>query len=663
MANLTTPTGWNRWALARTTVSEVQLPDASFPVLYTPASGFWVQSVISHCLVPWFQVMDPFSAFLVAGGSTGSIIGSIGGLSVWEQLYAMWVAGASFSLFGTSPGPRFGYNVGTSFKQLVYVRFDIQNVPFMVLDLGHTIELLENSRFKRIYVKHGEIERYDIIEKSDGTKEYILNIGINKTGITEDQKVEIQGTRITIISPDGTTFIVRAKSMTNNWGVVIEDPGDKIPSAGDFYQLDTTWVIEDPYLLSGFFEGTESDYNAPAQSGLDLYVSDKEKPYEEGKILGVYIWKEKEAEGTEDAGNTGEAGGTGGVTIFQPDPGVNMRDDLGYEWDFLGFDNSDASQTYSDDIRYKENVFNEADEEGNVNRYITRNEASEGDYASLLANSTTNHLRVEISGGGYYTRNNWHAPALAGSYLNINYKFYKILAHIEANIIDVSTKSVDGQSKLPTLDSTTTYSIINQSAWMINENYFQSFPSFDTVGIFEGDVTEIDYDNKIITVLVPGDPKVARSEKKGFSLVERYKTEIEIPSTMLKLYKKQQDWKLISNLMEYQIDSIVFSDPENEDVPGPYEMTVTLKQEWINLSVGEKVYVSFDNPFKTTSGRIASKASTISLGVTAAAEGKLSGFITSNVLCLDGAYFSVPYAIDIPIDSRVGVCDGYLFGL
>ena len=671
MINLTQPIGWNKWALARTTVSEVQLPDASFPVSYTPASSFWVQSAIGHCLVPWFQVMDPFELYLRSGGRSGTIGGSLGGLAAWEQLYDIWVAGASFSLFGTAPGPRFGYNIGTSFKQLVYVRFDIQNVPLKVLDLGHTIELLENSRFKRIYVNHGEIKGYYVVDRPDGTREHILDIGINKMGITEEQKGEVGDTNITIISPDGTSFIVRAKSMTNNWGVVIEDPEDKIPSAGDFYQLDTTWVIEDPYLLSGFFVGREWDSNASAQSGLNLYVSDKEKPYEEGKILGIYIWRQKDVDLP---------------MIYQPHEGVNMRDKIAmrgfpFEWVFWGFDNSDASQTYNDDIRYKENVLNEVDEEGNVNKYTIRNEADVGDYTKLLENPTTNHLRVEISGGGYYTRNNWYAPSLAGSYLNIDDKLYKILAHVEANIIDVSIKSVDGKSELPRLlddpDTDILYSIINQSAWMINENYFQSFPSLDTVGIFEGNITEIEEDDsKKITVIVAEDPKVARSEKNGFSLVERYKTEIEIPDTMVKLYRKQQDWKLVShlaeysNLGEYLIESIEFFDPENEDGSrsedgyGSYKMKIILREEQDSLSVGQLVYVSFDDLFKTTSDRLTSKmSSSLSLDITAAAEGKMPMFMTSNVLCLDGVYSSAPYAINIPIDSRVGVCDGYLFGL
>ena len=108
-----TPSGWNQWIYAKNIAQGVHLLDAPFPVLYTPATGFWMKSIVDTCAVSWINVFDPLSTFLLGGGASGTLTGSLGGLSVVEPLIDIFAAHGSFGLFQSAGrGPQMGYCVG-----------------------------------------------------------------------------------------------------------------------------------------------------------------------------------------------------------------------------------------------------------------------------------------------------------------------------------------------------------------------------------------------------------------------------------------------------------------------------------------------------------------------------------------------------------------------
>lgn len=665
-ADLTAPNGWKKWVHPVTTISsvqsntgsttittavvpDIQLPDTSFPPLYTPASAFWLKSDMTHCLIPWINVMDFISQFYLGGGFSGTIMGSLGGLDVVRQLFNISFATATFGLNGNGPGPRFGFCIGDRFKQEAYIKFMIQNTPGQVLLLGKSVEMTENGRFKRLYISYGEVVNCVISDTGN-----ILTLDINKTlSPPSDLISSIIGTKITIQKSDGTSFVISVLGLKDNWDLIVSTALDikNIPTNGDYYKLDTMWCIEDPYLLTGFWQGTENDTTPlTASSGYDLFLTDQNKPYQEGKILGVYIWKIKPS----------TTPSTTSPSVYQPTIGSSMSNSTDYQWTFYGNGNSaDYSDTYPNDTRYQEVRLDVPDPvTGATVQYEIMPTSTSSDLVLLLANPSTTYLRIEINTGGYYDRNNWHSPCLYGSCLEIAGKLYKILAHVGANIIDVALKSIDGSSTLD-INNNQNYSIFNQSAWMVSEYYFQDISSTANTGLLEGNISSIDAKTKTIIIKTLPIPSDALLKKDGVSIIDRCTTEVSLPSSMKKLYKKQQSWMLVSSTNEYMIDNVIFGDIGTDNT---YTMTVVLKNIPADLIVNQRVYISTDVPYETVYPF--SKRGGASLELTVGGGiNKGGSYITSDVLCLDGEYKPAPYAIDIEPDIRIGICDGLYCGI
>lgn len=670
--NLNSPSGWNKWLYPKTTEFGVQLPDASFPYIYTPANAFWVRSIINHCLVPWINVLDPLSSFALAGGFTGTVAASMSALAVFNELKPISEATGSFSLVGNAPGPIFGYCIGNSFKQNSYLRFDVQNSIGPVILMDSVVEYLENSRFKRIYVNHGEIVNYRFVNGK-----YILTLDINRVDSpTEDAKFKIKrsGAKIKITQSTGKIFDLNILELLDNWDVVISaPPNDNVPKSGDFYQLAKTWCIEDPYLISGFWQGRENDVGgSDPSSGLNLFKTQHNKPYEKGKILGVYIWKKEISTTTTTTTTSGEqttTTTTATTLLSQPSYGTNMNDVGDYGWAFLGFGNSRFSDIYKNDIRYKEVALDRPDGDGATVVIEKRDPATQLDYQRLINNPLTSYVRVDISRCAYVTRHNWYSPCLKGCYLNSNGKLYKILSHVEANVIDVSLKSIDGQN---TLDIVTNqdYTILNQYAWMITENYFQSAGSArDTTGVFDGVVKStvtVRNVGKYVKVTCKPIQRIMTILKGGISLLSRY-TKTYTMTDMEALYSsKYSNYKLVMGTTTYNVDSIMFDNnfDQNPQLGVSFDIDVWLKDGELAPDVGRNVYISMDTPYSVNTPYTPKTGFSFSLEVQAGLNesGKL-GFIKSDTLCLDGEFFSAPYTIDIPIDSRIGITEGYLFGM
>jgi len=679
------PAGWNNWIKPDADFSvdgkSISLPDAPFPTVYTPSDSFRIRSVLAHCIIPWYNCVDPLSAFIAAGGAT-SLIGALNGLALVASLDDIYTSIGEFSLHPSDkggPGPRLGYCIGTEFKQQLYVRLVVQNLAGSSVLTASNIELTENSRFKRMYLHHGFLRGYRVDGNEGGDtpdeEEHILVLDYDTSNdVPLGIEVEVEG-QVRIYNGDETDgYLLDIIGIKPNWELIVSPPREgQNPSPGNAYILDTVWDLEDPATIGGYsYYGRENDIlGRQISSGFNLYLTDKNTPYQEGKFLGVYVWADRE---DVDTTTTTETTTTTTTTMqyTQPGSGSTMSDTTLETWAFLGFGNSDKSKDYSDDIRYKDTYFEGVDIlDGSEDRWTKRQEALLSDYNLILESPTvsTDYIRVEISTGGYYNgRNNWHAPALRGEMIKVGDAFFKIMDHITFNIIDVSRVSIDGRVEFdPNLNQD--YSIFNQYAWMINENYMQFGIGGNSDGLFMGDVESIN--KNIVTLNVSGDPSVLNRKPESryadYSLIDRYKLGVPSAPEHFTAFRRFQGWRIVNdNGSEFIVDSNVenpISFPKGDFDRGGagYQIVVTLREDPSDsLTDGDVTYLTLNEPydvgyqlliFDITGGG--------GLDPTAG-----PGYpITSNVLCLDGQYISPPYNIDIPTDTRFGICDGLYFGL
>jgi len=655
--SLTTPSpvGWNNWIYVKDFYQDIIFPDASFPSVYLPSSTAWISQILSNCLFPWINTYDPLSAFLIGGGASGTLLGSVSGLNVVDTLNTI-PQQAIFGIGRYPPGgagPQIGYCIGDLFKQNVYCRMAVFSETGVGVVVTNTIvELLQNSKYKRAYVNHGEIVNYEKIDDK-----HVLTLDFTSTNIPPNSN-DIIGETITITkkspTPTSSVFTVNIDEILSNWKVVISDPGDgKVPQSGDFYQLNTTWCIEDPYLLSGFWKGQENS-NYPS-SGLGLYSTTHNSPYSEGQFLGVYIWKPSSTLTTTTTTAISQNGTVIEEIVDQPHYGYTMADVGGNTWSFFGF-GINKSSIYPSDIRYKENVLQIPDSDGNVTVFLERDISSKDYYRKFISDPRTEYIRVEISTGGNSYRNNWHAPCLRGSYVKSNGSLFKILGQVDSNTIDVSLKSIDS-SEIFDPYSNINYSIINQSAWFINEHYDGDI-DFSHKGIFNGIIYG---SGRSYVIKVNGDSYPDWVKFNGLSFIDRYRNTIALSGNLKERYDKFQNWMVVRSDgdKEYPINRLTFIGSPS-DFAMPYEIKLELKSDATDLS-GE-VSICFDSGFDTI-GNISRTAYSYVVEATPYVDSGSGGFILSDKLCLNGEYLSVPYEIDIPTNTRIGFCGDLYFGL
>jgi hypothetical protein len=620
-----------------------------------------------------------FSAFLLGGGTTATILGSIGGLNVVANIFEISVHGQIFGIGRGAEPPQMGYCIGNKFKQHVYTRMDVQNDGLgRTITTNVSVELLQNSRFKRVFVKYGTVVKYTV-NNVDNINEYVLTLDVTKN--TPPPSVSLSGNTIKIIkqsskgSPIIPSISVNVLSIKSNWDVVISKPSGDV-SPGDYYELNTIWCIEDPYLLSGFWMGAEDSLSPPLppSSGMDLYVTSHNSPYEEGKFLGFYIWQVDISLTTTTTSTTTSATATSTATTTtpapplgiaqQPSPGFSMNDQAGYTWAFGGFGNSPQYPVYPNDTRYRIVKLDAPDESGAMIQYNTRIKATNLDYDNLLKTSPS-YIRIEIGTGGYIDRHNWYSPCLKGSYIKNNGNLYLIIDHVAFNIIDVSRISIDGLSTFDPLVNQN-YSIVNQYAWFINEHYDGRIGGGNNTGIFRGTVRDISSDKLEFTIQTLGDTFISLYKSHGLSFIDRYRNNATLPTGFVKLFEKFDGWKLVNNNKEYAIESIDFGKVISPQYT-PYPIVVKLQNSTSGIVLNSNAYIAFDSTYDVVGNYSKESGFSFVLDVNAAyitpPGGQSNAFIVSNQLCLDGEYVSNPYQIDIGPEDMIGFTDGYLFGV
>ncbi|GAF95302.1 unnamed protein product, partial [marine sediment metagenome] len=244
------------------------------------------------------------------------------------------------------------------------------------------------------------------------------------------------------------------------------------------------------------------------------------------------------------------------------------------------------------------------DTENKIGTYITyvrRSPTTEANFEEFK--SLSNYVRIDISTQGkkdnYETVHNWFADCLTNSYIKSAGKYYRILSNPANGVIDVEITSVDGAGTFDPINNVD-YSILNQSAWMINEHY-DGFPPDecvdpdehsseddptglerwgDSAGLFKGGIASASYDaetNETTLILsVYGDHcaewlknydptpdfPADRTEEPWASdqdllynesnnFVNRYKEERpHSGAEPIKLYNKFQNWRFVTSSVD-----------------------------------------------------------------------------------------------------------------
>ncbi len=728
--------GWNPWMWAPTLTEGTFIPYATIPPPLLPAKSIWIDSEVQHCKLPapWDSFRDPWEEF-IRWAANGDIVGTMMGLA----LYLMTLEEKSIGTYGLGEpwiGPRFGYCIGKDLKEQVYVRVEAIKLPMNVYNLSSQLQIVHTSKYRRLYVHHGEITNF--IPRSV-IGEYILDIGINQQLMYPSKSISFLNNpvNVKIIKQDGTSISVTIREIDANWNLIVAPlPGVTNlpiqPLPGDFFELPEVWCIDDPYLMDGFWYGSEDEIGAPAptegkSSGYDLFETSHNKPYIEGVFTGVYIAKNvvdnttsnvasnvvSSVVSSSNVASSVVSNATWEVSLFSA--GIPLEGSDTFKWDFYPLPNMEESEIYSDNKRYEivsevqngklfqKTYVMDVATDADFTKYISKNNlisASSSESSDMDIDKNV-FVRLELDKGGRSSRNNFHAPCLQGSYIKQNGKYFKILAHINGNVVDVAFYSTDGDAILNIFDnnSSASYSIFNQNAWMIN----QFDMGEERKNIFEGNIVSIvspttptttpvsttstttttttiqnPSTNKVVIEITTSinKPTFADLETRSYnptyftnkSFIERFvKTHSHSVSQPKKKYLKGLKWKLHVDGSTYDVsayDMMVFRNNAWESISANNNFIESFSEEFrmkfgldynLNISnVGKNAYITFYDEYEKNGDFNGS----LNIGIS-------QGIVNTNtpILCMDGNWLSPSFNLNVAPGEQIGICDGYYFGI
>ena len=658
------PTGWRPWRWVRTDLDgNTSVPFGKIPDSYLPTKEIWIEAPVAHCKVPLpWSTRDAFSEFLPLA-STGTIIGALGGLEAASSV----MAEKSYTSWGLSQtntdAPRIAYCIGNLLKEEVYTYMYAYKQAYA----GIEEDLIWRSKFKQVHVFQGEIKNSSAIynkttNKIDLSKQAI-SIGVDKSHLPEQTFNESY--KITITKSDGApetpsttdTPSIPSKEATvinaevtgiNEDGFLILDFGEDIkdqPSIGDFYQLEKPWCIEDPYLMDGFWLGSENEGHTGSNSGHGFFSTSSNKSYVTGSFTGIYIAIDPKTD-----------------EPIIPSVGSKMVDSDNQRWYFYQYPNT-QSNFYTDSKRFSlvESLGLDGTASVIPQEIAT---ANEDQLNTFVSQEGISFLRLELSSGGSPYQTNFHAPSLINQYVKWEDKYFKILSQVDGMTIDVNIKSVDGSTILNP-KSSQAYSIINHYSWMLNEYYMGT----SRAQIFKGAIKNISNSEfgSEITVTVSGENMSTwvdlppNSYKPSYlnpkSFFNRFiSTHDHLDNEPIKFYSKGENWILNIKEKTYLVLSFLIpnkpsKETESFDMVFSIEKTSDITDNTKNDFIGSASYISFDYGFKK--------------------HGYFNGQLniacneaSDSMLCMSGFWQSPQFMIDIASNnSYIGICDGRYFGV
>ena len=671
------PSNWKPWRWLRTDLTETSyVPYGKIPDAYLPTKSLWIDAETANCTVqlPWTN-KNPYQEF-IGLVSTGGIIGALGGLDqalsvMAEPSVAVW--GLSYANYDT---PRIGYCIGNVLKEEVYTYMTATKVDSVVTTVVADIkeDIIWRSKFKRLYLYQGDIKSIQTVsDNSSATKlsttNFIVDLDYGKidlsgftTTITYDIKIfklDSTGTsytldgKITQKYPDGRFLLVLNSPITE----------EKNPATGDFYQLNKILCIEDPYLMDGFWLGSESEGRVGTNSGYNLYGTSSNKAYYEGVFTGIYF-----------AMNASDT-----TKPLNLPYGTKMIDDSSVKWFFYPLKPTDPTIKYPpSDLPYTNNIRYEIVESVGIDGTVSTipkemSIATDAQYQSYIGQTGLTYLRLEISGGGNPERTNFHFPCLKNQYIYNLGDAYKILNQVDGNVVDISIKDITNAETLDPKNNLD-YKIINQFAWMINEYIMGS----NRVRIFSGKITSVanypttgNPTESTIKIKVSGEnsstwvdlppknyhPTYLNPKSFYNRFTQTHSHTNTSPAEPEYFYTKHQDWILYIGGAAYSVLDFSITTTTPIKMGDSYMIEVVVKGGVSANSVGSNSYISFDYNFPK-SGSFDGQ-----LNISLAQGQGATTSVTGSTLCMNGYWLSPQFLTSVGIDnSYVGICDGRYFG-
>ena len=642
MAVVKNVAGWKPWYYLKTFMGDTIIPYASFPSTYLPASGFKAESFSTNCAIttPWGDYVDPFSAFLSAGGSGGSVNSALEGIqaatNVIDQPNSMTFSIASTS---TNPAPTLGFCIGDTYKEHTYFYLTVENVGLNQLAWNSFIDVFQRSRIGRLYLNYGSITRYE----KDATGKNVLTIDMEGS-VPSGVSRTIVGSSIRYTrKSDGKQVSVMVKEVRDNWDMIISDPGIDIPSSGDFYMFDRTFCLRDPLRLCGTWLGVEQDKQANhPDSGKNLHVTNENYFYDDVVFTGAYVYFNKVTN-----------------TIQYASSGSSMRDSGDLEWRWDKSNNYTKSNIFkSNPDRYKETT-EITDSSTGALTFGTeiRTTATDIDVTSWVDLPEASYIRLEINVSGSSSSQNWHAPILKNSWLKQGSNYFQIFNQADGCTIDVSLIDSTGKNKL---DYKSGGTIFNQYGWFISEHFMDE----NANGIFGSSTWSGTYSENLatssVTINTLGENQdtitsISRTYNPSYlngvnSYYNRFRLDAPMGGTV-KAFNKNDGWKLVCETgQSFPINTISYSSfPTTRNQA--YTITVNIVGNISTIPEGIKLWVTFDDPYRLLTKGLNGTYSAIDLS------------LVSRQLCIDLSWSSSILGITIPQNTVAGICGGQWWGL
>lgn len=687
MAKLIQISGWNPWYWPKTVRDGYDVGSSPFPPSYLPARAFWTNTFAVHCYLPtpWISLLDPFSAFLIGGGVTGSLIGVIGGLGAAEDILRERQTG-SWGIGRTETGvPTVGFCMGDSYKEHAYFYYDVTHLFLnLILGLG-CIDVFQRSRLKRIYVAEGAVVRFTsnpvpVPDSSAvaGDIQYILTLDVE--GIVPPVTDSVVGDVIKIYKRSttdasgatipGSVLSYKIIKLLPNWELVVKKESassTEEPKSGDFYKFDQPWCIEDPYMMSGFWSGAQGEIPMATPDSIPfspykVLTTTHICPYNEVKFIGAYVYR------------------TVGGPVIPVAAGTPFAESEGKEWAWDYYPGKISSIYRDSPDRYfvvQHNDETPPTTPGLTGTYIGSSlkqfpTATDTEVSDWKALDTVNFARLELANGGNSARQNWHSPILTKCWLEQGGKYFAILGQPESYVIDVALKDVTGSADLDT-SSSAGGKIFNQYAWMINEDY-SGFPLGLQFGFLYGNVTSAVYTPSDNTTIVQFDGQVgsygtiapnthwAAPGLNPNSFYARFvKTYTDAGGTgtpFKKMWQKFFRWRLhnevYSRSFEILPDSVVIGgDPATVRLGDKVTISVKVIGD---MSGSRQAGFYFDTPYDKMAGAMMPVC-------TFNFQQALETGSPIPTICVDMTYDTLPINVSLPANTIIGITGGTWWGL
>lgn len=593
--------GWNPRVLINDLKPLGQPFDFPFPDNYLPSQYINALSILSNSLIDLpststiFLGLGVSPAFLAALAATTTFI-----------MYTATLKRSGNSA-STSPdygvlsisvnSPRFGYSIGTRFKHQAYISLDITLLGFIggltslswlpLTSLIPKVEYRVNCKFKRFYVRNGTL--LNVTTSSTDPKKVTLKL-FESTSSPDFSSAPVGS--IKVFKSNGTSASFNLSSVDSGWGVNAEatDENASLPSAGDFYEVSTPWVIEDPQLMFEYELG----------SGYGGYKTKYQRMTTVQNVIGMWMPP------------------SGDSTEYTPYVNADFQDYMATK---VG-DGVTIAGTGVDGF----SAFNALNSIPSTIRIII----NENPEDILPGDSTTKH--------------NYMAGNLVGEYVEAGGNYYEIVEHPMYNTIGVKNQAVTSGNLFSQTASAQQIKVHQQNFWKISEIYYEN------QSLWQGEV--INSSGTKITWKAAEDVphkttlSATEIEVSGYSsLAERIRSPISIRgSSSANVFKKYGGWLVISKGEYYKVKSFSFA---NSDDEGFLNITCEIDGDiGTAVKTGDTISVAFDTPYETASG--VSKAANFNLGI----EAKPALYENNTwKLFMNGFYDAGYYKTTTPMDT------------